>query len=225
MQTYDVVIIGAGHNALVCAAYLLKVGYSVLLLERRSLPGGGATTEELLPKQAPGFRFNPCAIDHIFIHLGPVVQELELAKYGLEYLFCDPVIFCPHPDGKYFLAHRSVEKTCAEIARYNSRDTEKCAEFADFWQRVVGMLIPIFTAPPKSIVDMAGNSDFAKLKDTLLVFGAPNQTLDLVRTMFSSPMDMLDEYFDSEFLKALLARLAAELSTPPSQKNMALAQL
>lgn len=221
MQTYDVVIIGAGHNALVCAAYLLKAGYSVLLLERRSLPGGGATTEELLPQEAPGFRFNPCAIDHIFIHLGPVVQELELAKYGLEYLFCDPVIFCPHPDGKYFLAHRSVEKTCAEIARYNSRDAEKYAEFADFWQRLVGMLIPIFTAPPKSIVDMAGNFDFAKLKDALSVFGAPNETLDLVRTMFSSPMDMLDEYFDSEFLKAPLARLAAELSTPPSQKNMA----
>ena len=111
MQSYDVVIIGAGHNGLVCAAYLLKAGYSVLLLEKRSVPGGAATTEESLPTEAPGFKFNLCAIDHEFIHLGPVVQELELGKYGLEYLECDPVVFCPHPDGKYFLGHKSLEKT------------------------------------------------------------------------------------------------------------------
>ena len=82
MPTYDVVIIGAGHNGLVCAAYLLKAGYSVALLEKRAIPGGGATTEESMPEEAPGFKFNLCAIDHEFIHLGPVVEELELNKYG-----------------------------------------------------------------------------------------------------------------------------------------------
>ena len=131
MQQYDVVIIGAGHNGLVCAAYLLKAGYSVALLEKRSVPGGAATTEELLPKEAPGFKFNLCAIDHEFIHLGPVVEELELEKYGLEYLDCDPVVFCPHPDGKYFLGHKSLEKTCAEIARYSQRDALKYKEFTE----------------------------------------------------------------------------------------------
>jgi beta-carotene ketolase (CrtO type) len=225
MQEYDVVMIGAGHNALVCAAYLLKAGYTVLLLEKNSIPGGASTTEELLPHTAPGFRFNPCAIDHIFIHLGPVIQELELGKYGLEYLFCDPVVFCPHPDGKYFLAHRSVEKTCAEIERFSPRDARKYAEFIGLWQRVIGMLTPIFNAPPKSVIDMAGNFDIAKLKDTFSLFGSVNETLDLVRTMFTSPMDIIDEYFDSEFLKAPLARLAAELSTPPTQKNMAVGSI
>jgi beta-carotene ketolase (CrtO type) len=222
---FDVVVIGAGHNGLICAAYLLKAGYRVLLLEKREFPGGGATTEELLPEEAPGFRFNPCAIDHIFIHLGPVVKELELHRYGLEYLFCDPVVFCPHPDGKYFLAHRSVEKTCAEIARYSDRDAQKYAEFTDFWQRVIGMLTPAFNAPPKSIVDILGNYDIGKIKDVFSLVGSPNKTLDLIRTMFTSPMDVIDEYFDSEFLKAPLARLAAELSTPPSQKNMAVGSI
>lgn len=225
MESQDVIIIGAGHNALVCAAYLLKAGYTVLLLEKNSLPGGAATTEELLPEAAPGFKFNPCAIDHIFIHLGPVVQELELGKYGLEYLFCDPVVFCPHPDGKYFLAHRSVEQTCAEIARYSPRDAQKYAEFTDFWQRVIGMLTPLFNAPPKSLVDMAGNYDFSKLKDLFSLMGPADRTLDFIRTMFTSPMDIIDEYFDAEFLKAPLARLAAELSTPPSQKNMAVGSI
>lgn len=219
---FDVVIIGAGHNGLVCAAYLLKAGYRVALLEKRSVPGGGATTEELLPDTAPGFVFNRCAIDHEFIHLGPVVRELELEKYGLEYLFCDPVVFCPHPDGKYFLAHKSVEKTCAEIARFHSRDAEKYGEFIDFWQRLLKGMIPIFNAPPKSIVDILGNYDVEKIKDLLSVLGVPNQTLDLIRTLLTSAEDMLNEYFDSEFLKAPLARLASEMGVPPSQKNLAI---
>ncbi|RCJ24938.1 beta-carotene ketolase [Nostoc sp. ATCC 43529] len=222
MQEYDVVLIGGGHNGLVCAAYLLKAGYSVLLLEKRSVPGGAATTEECLPQEAPGFKFNLCAIDHEFIHLGPVVEELELEKYGLHYLECDPVVFCPHPDGKYFLGHKSVEKTCAEIARYSDRDAKKYAEFVDFWQRALGAMIPMFNAPPKSIIDILGNYDITKLKDLFSVIGSPNKTLDFIRTMLTSGEDLLNEWFDSEFLKAPLARLASELGAPPSQKTLAI---
>lgn len=222
MQEYDVVIIGAGHNGLVCAAYLLKAGYSVLLMEKRSVPGGAATTEECLPQQAPGFKFNLCAIDHEFIHLGPVVQELELEKYGLKYLECDPVVFCPHPDGKYFLAHKSLERTCAEIARYNQRDAEKYAEFTQYWQRALGAMIPMFNAPPKSILDILGNYDITKIKDLISVIGSPNKTLDFIRNMLTSAEDLLNEWFDEEFLKAPLARLASELGAPPSQKTIAI---
>ncbi|NMG09683.1 beta-carotene ketolase CrtO [Brasilonema sp. UFV-L1] len=219
MQTVDVVIIGAGHNALVCAAYLLKAGYTVLLLEKNSIPGGGATTEERMPQEAAGFKFNPCAIDHIFIHLGPIVQELELNKYGLEYLFCDPTIFCPHPDGRYYLAHRSVEKTCAEIQRYSPSDAKQYAEFIDFWQRVTNVLIPVFNAPPKSLLDVSGNFDLGKLKDLFSLIGPPDKVLDFIRTLFSSAKDLVEGYFEEEFVKAPLARLAAEMSMPPSQKT------
>ncbi|MBW4610923.1 MAG: NAD(P)/FAD-dependent oxidoreductase [Hassallia sp. WJT32-NPBG1] len=221
METYDVVIIGAGHNGLVCAAYLLKAGYSVLLLEKRSVPGGAATTEECIP-EAPGFKFNLCAIDHEFIHLGPVVEELELEKYGLEYLECDPVTFCPHPDGKYFLGHKSLEKTCAEIARYSERDAKKYAEYTKYWQHALGAMIPMFNAPPKSVLDILGNYDIAKMKDLFSVIGSPSKTLDFVRTMLTSAEDILNEWFDEEFLKAPLARLAAELGAPPSQKTIAI---
>ncbi|MBW4604240.1 MAG: NAD(P)/FAD-dependent oxidoreductase [Calothrix sp. FI2-JRJ7] len=220
MEAYDVVLIGAGHNALVCAAYLLKAGYSVLLLEARSIPGGGATTEELLPEEAPGFKFNPCAINHLFIFLGPVIEELELRKYGLEYLTCDPVVFCPHPDGKYFLAHKSVEKTCAEIARFSKSDAQGYAEYIEFWQRFIKAVTPFFNAAPKSIVDIAGSYGLTHLQDLLSILGGPDTTLDLLRTLLSSPMDNINEYFDEEFVKAPLARLSAELSSPPSQKAM-----
>jgi beta-carotene ketolase (CrtO type) len=220
MQAYDVVIIGAGHNGLVCAAYLLKAGYTVALLEKRSVPGGAATTEECLPKVAPGFKFNLCAIDHEFIFLGTVIQELELQKYGLEYLECDPVLFCPHPDGKYFLGHKSVEKTCAEIARYNERDAKKYAEYTEYWLRIINAMAPMFNAPPKSIIDIAGNFNINQIKDLFAVVGSPGKTLDFVRNMLASAEDILNEWFDEEFLKAPLARLAGELGVPPSQKNL-----
>ncbi|XHX77536.1 MAG: beta-carotene ketolase CrtO [Stenomitos frigidus ULC029] len=219
MQEYDVVIIGAGHNGLVCAAYLLKAGYRVLLLEKRSVPGGAATTEAVMP-ELPDFKFNLCAIDHEFIHLGPVVEELELTKYGLEYLFCDPVVFCPNPDGKYFLGHRSVEKTCAEIEQFSPRDAKKYAEFTAYWQRAIGAMIPVFNAPPKSLIDIAGNYDIAKIKDLFSMIGSTDKTLDFIRTMLTSAEDILNEWFDSEFLKAPLARLSSELGAPPSQKML-----
>jgi beta-carotene ketolase (CrtO type) len=220
MQTYDVVIIGAGHNGLVCAAYLLKAGYSVLLLEKRSVPGGAATTEEVIPEEAPGFKFNLCAIDHEFIHLGPVVEELELTKYGLKYLFCDPVAFCPHPDGRYFLGHRSLDKTCAEIERYSPRDAQRYRQFTEYWQRVIRAMTPMFNAPPKSLLDIAGNYDLQRMKDLFAVIGSTNKSLDFVRTMLTSAEDLLNEWFDSECLKAPLARLATELGAPPSQKML-----
>jgi beta-carotene ketolase (CrtO type) len=222
MQEYDIVIIGAGHNGLVCAAYLLKAGYTVLLLEQRSVPGGAATTEEAMPKEAPGFKFNLCAIDHEFIHLGPVIEELELEKYGLKYLWCDPVVFCPHPDGQYFLAHKSVAATCAEINRFSPKDAVKYREFVKFWQQLLQAMMPIFNAPPKSLIDIAGNYDLQKIKDLFSVLGTPNKTLDLVRTMLSSAEDNISEWFEAEFLKAPLARLAAELGAPPSQKMLAI---
>jgi beta-carotene ketolase (CrtO type) len=222
MQEYDVVIIGAGHNGLVCACYLLKAGYSVLLLEKRLIPGGGATTEESMPEEAPGFKFNLCAIDHEFIHLGPVVKELELEKHGLKYLFCDPVVFCPHPDGKYFLGRQSIEKTSAEIGRYSPKDAERYREFIAFWQHLLQGIAPVFNAPPKSILDIAGNYDLQKLQELFSVLGPPNKTLDLLRTLLSSAEDNVSEWFDSEFLKAPLARLASELGAPPSQKMLAI---
>jgi beta-carotene ketolase (CrtO type) len=221
METYDVIVIGAGHNGLVCAAYLLKAGYSVLLLEKRPVPGGAATTEEAMPVDAPGFKFNLCAIDHEFIHLGPVVEELELSKYGLEYLPCDPVVYCPLPDGSQFLAHKSIEKTCAGIAQYSERDAAKYAEFASYWQQLGGAIAPLFNAPPMAILDILGNYGLENLKDLLSVLGSRNKVLDFVRNMITSPTELLDEWFDSETIKAPLARLAAEIGAPPSQKGIA----
>ena len=79
----------------------------------------------------------------------------------------------------------------------------------------------MFNAPPKSIIDIARNYDYHKFKDLWSIINSIEKSLDFVRTMLSSAEDILNEWFDSEFLKAPLARLASELGAPPSQKNLA----
>ena len=220
MEAYDAIIIGAGHNGLVCAAYLLNAGYSVLLLEKRPVPGGAATTEEALPEQAPGFKFNLCAIDHEFIFLGPIIQELQLQKYGLEYLKCDPHTFCPQPDGRYFLAHQSLERTKSAIARYSERDADKYVEFINYWTKLMSAIAPFFNAPPQSVLGIAKGYKGKNLADFLALAGSKDKALNFIRTMITAPEDLLNEYFDTELVKAPLARLAAEIGAPPSQKGI-----
>jgi beta-carotene ketolase (CrtO type) len=220
MEAYDAIVIGAGHNGLVCAAYLLKAGYSVLLLEKRPVPGGAATTEEALPEKAPGFKFNLCAIDHEFIFLGPIIQELQLHKYGLEYLTCDPHTFCPQTDGRYFLAHQSLEQTQAAIARYSERDAAKYVEFIGYWSKLMSAIAPFFNAPPQSILGIAKGYKGKNLADLLAIAGSKDKALNFIRTMITAPEDLLNEWFDTELVKAPLARLAAEIGAPPSQKGI-----
>ncbi|BAZ45782.1 FAD dependent oxidoreductase [Chondrocystis sp. NIES-4102] len=220
MEAYDAIIIGAGHNGLVCAAYLLQAGYSVVLLEKRPVPGGAATTEEALPVTAPGFKFNLCAIDHEFIFLGPIIEELGLKKYGLKYLTCDPHTFCPQSDGKYFLAHQSLEKTQAAIARYSARDAAKYVEFVGYWSKLMSAIAPFFNAPPQAVLDIAKGYKGKNIADALAIAGSKDKALNFIRTMITAPEDLLNEWFDTELVKAPLARLAAEIGAPPSQKGI-----
>jgi phytoene dehydrogenase-like protein len=82
MPGFDSIIIGGGHNGLTCGAYLAQRGLRVLVLERRDVLGGCCTTEEI--PGCPGFRVSRGGVDHQHICAGPVPQELELAKHGLE---------------------------------------------------------------------------------------------------------------------------------------------
>jgi beta-carotene ketolase (CrtO type) len=93
MPTFDAIIIGGGHNGLTCAAYLAKSGLKVLVLERREVLGGCCPTEDF--PGLPGFRINRGGVDHQHICSGPVVNELDLEKHGLEYLWHEPLWFFP----------------------------------------------------------------------------------------------------------------------------------
>ena len=107
---YDLVVIGAGHNALIAAAYAAKAGYRVGVFERRGLPGGAVSTAEMVP----GYRFDLGGSAHILIRLTPIVDELGLYKYGLEYLELDPLFHASDGQGSWFV-WRDVERTAHEL--------------------------------------------------------------------------------------------------------------
>lgn len=122
-QTADIVVAGAGHNSLITAAYLQKAGFKCLVLDARGVPGGGASTEELL---LPGYKIDGCSTGHTLIQANPVIADDELgliADYGLRYLDPDPVYHVGLPDGEAITMWLDPDRTCEEIARFSRADT------------------------------------------------------------------------------------------------------
>jgi len=121
---YDVIVIGSGHNGLVCGAYLAKAGLRTLVLERRDIVGGAAVTEEF----APGFRAS--RFSYVMSLLHPrVIRDLELGAHGLEVLPAND-LFCPLGGDEYIVYSDDLRKTQAEFARFSRRDAEVYPEFA-----------------------------------------------------------------------------------------------
>jgi len=118
----DVVVIGAGHNGLVCAGYLAAAGLEVCVLEARDVVGGNTLTEELT---LPGFRHDSCSSAHVLIQANPLIADDELgllATYGLRYETTDPAVVLPQPDGDLLVMHRDLGATATELARYSADD-------------------------------------------------------------------------------------------------------
>ena len=107
----DVVVIGAGHNGLICAAYLAQAGLEVCVLEAQDIVGGNTVTEELT---LPGFLHDSCSSAHVLIQSNPVIRDDELgllARYGLSYVFTDPAVVLPLPSGDAVTVHRDLDAT------------------------------------------------------------------------------------------------------------------
>ena len=112
----DAIIVGGGHNGLVCGAYLAKAGLKTLVLERRHIVGGAAVTEEF----SPGFRAS--TFSYIMGHMHPkVIADLELTSFGLEFLKMNEVIY-PLYDGDYIVFTNDPEKNREQIARFSKKD-------------------------------------------------------------------------------------------------------
>src|SRR5271167_1786603 len=119
-ETFDIVLVGAGHNGLVAAAYLARAGRRVLVLERRELVGGCAVTEEIWP----GFRVSTASYLTSLLQ-ERIIRDLELEKFGYHVDAKDPAFFSPFPDGRYFFMWQDQNKTLAEIAKFSKRDAER----------------------------------------------------------------------------------------------------
>jgi phytoene dehydrogenase-like protein len=201
LQNPDAIIIGAGHNGLVTAAYLAGAGRRVLVLERRELVGGCAVTEEIWP----GYQVSTASYLTSLLQ-ERVIRDLELARFGYRVDAKDPAFFSPFPDGRYLFMWQDREKTLAEIAKFSRRDAAAYPAYEDYLERlsqvVEGLLLttpPEF--PPESLGDFV---DYLKLAAKMRGV-SPKDMVGLVKIFTQSAVEFLDQWFESDQFKVTLA--------------------
>ena len=121
MQTYDGVVIGAGHNGLTLAAYLARAGLNVAVVERNPRIGGGCSTDEPV---LPGYRFNLHSNFFMGFRHSPLIRDLELYRFGFSYVEPPVQQAAAFRDGTCVVLHKDLDKSCASLARFSKRDAE-----------------------------------------------------------------------------------------------------
>jgi len=197
---YDAIIIGGGHNGLVNGAYLARAGKKVLVLERRHLVGGATVTEEIFP----GFKFT--VFSYVVSILRPeIIRDLELPRHGLTILPLESTL-TPLPNGDYLYRDADHYRTLRDIARHSARDAEAYEEYSRemyFMAKAVKYILGVIppdptTLNPKDLLGLAGvGRHFLGLDEEKLY------TLTKLMTMGAA--DFLDQWFESDPLKATLS--------------------
>ncbi|MBS7542794.1 phytoene desaturase family protein [Ancylobacter oerskovii] len=202
-KNYDAIIIGAGHNGLVCANYLAKAGQKVLVLERRDVVGGAAVTEEI----APGFRAS--IFSYLMSLLHPrIIRELELKKHGLEVLPCSDMV-SPLDGEDYILFSDNVAKSQASFARFSKHDAEIYPEFDRYLSEAANIVRKLLWETP---VDPT-KRDWRTFKDGASLLWRHRKIgrkmYRIVDMLTMSAYDFLREWFDDERVMAVLAYYAS----------------
>ncbi len=199
-KPFDAIVIGGGHNGLVCAAYLAKAGRRVLVLEKRHVLGGAAVSEEL----HEGFTYSVCS--YVVSLLRPwIIRDLDLVRHGYQTIPLE-CSFTPYPDGRSLCRGSDAEGTRREIARFSTRDAEIYPEYGRAMGRLAAFAKPIIDAPapdprsanPRELFDLLRlGKRFRDLPEALF-----EQELGLLSM---SAADFLDGWFESDELKSPMA--------------------
>ena len=195
---YDVVIVGGGHNGLVCACYLAGAGLRVRVLERRAVVGGAAVTEEF----APGFR-NSTAAYTVSLLNPKIIRELKLADHGLRIVERRFANFLPLPDGRSFRLGPTLEDTQRELARFSARDAARLPDYYRTIETAADTLRALVLKTPPNLGGgwrdwlraLALGGRLARLKRA--------EQRDLWELVTRSAGDLLDYWFDSDPIKAV----------------------
>jgi phytoene dehydrogenase-like protein len=201
-DNYDIVIIGAGHNGLVCAAYLGMAGLKVKVVERRPVIGGAAVTEEF----HPGFR-NSVAAYTVSLLNPKVIRDLNLTSHGLKIVERRALNFLPTEDGRYLLTGEG--RTKAEIAKFSERDAALYDDYGAELDAITDVLRDLVLQQPPNLVEGWSLSSLREAMRLAFV-GKRLRQLDIERQralldLFAkSAADYLDRFFESDPIKAVL---------------------
>ena len=201
---YDLIVVGAGHNALISAAYAAKAGYRVGVFERRPVVGGAVSTVE----HVPGYQFDLGGSAHILIRLTPIVEELGLYDYGLEYLELDPLFFAPYDDESSVFIYRDVDRTCERLDRQFPGEGERYRRFVDAWAPFSRTVRNVFLSAP---------SPFELGKSFVLGESAQVDWQNALSAIMRPYGEVVDQYFEEEKVKTPLVWMAAQSGPPPTE--------
>lgn len=198
--SYDMIIVGAGHNGLVTAAYLARAGLRVLVLERREVVGGACVTEQLWP----GFKVSTASYVNSLLR-PEIIRDLELSRHGYELLPRSPSSFTPFPDGRYLLLGPDKEMTRREVAKFSSRDADALPRYEAMLERVANFVEPTLLMTPPNPWSLSPRDLWAlgKLGWGFLKLGKDGARAIEILTGAARPI--LDRWFESEELKIALA--------------------
>jgi phytoene dehydrogenase-like protein len=200
-ETYDAIIIGAGHNGMALATYLGKSGWRVLLLERRLEEGGGLSTEQYT---RPGYLHNLHSNYHTFVGLCPVYDDLELVggTDGVSYVHPPVQMGSIFEDGTALTIHTDMQKTHASMSRFSQKDADT---FMRLYKEVKGfqdlMIGTLMYAPPIDVNYITQALSTWKVEDKTEFFRAKLRSMSI--------NDFLDKHFEHDKIKAMLAFHAA----------------
>ncbi len=197
MAKYDAIIIGAGHNGLVTAAYLAKAGRRVLVLEQRPVIGGAAVTEEVFP----GFKFSVCSYV-VSLFRPHIIRELELTKHGMQLIPLE-CSFTPHLEGPGLVRWSDANRTRREVSRFSQKDAEIYPEFALAMSKMSFFVKHIIDSPPPEVGSIHPNelSQLMRLVGHLRDLGPDMMELH-AQLLTMSGVDFLKMWFESDALLA-----------------------
>src|SRR5690348_13372685 len=199
-KSHDAIIIGGGHNGLTNAAYLARAGKKVLVLERRYVLGGAAVTEEIIP----GFKFSVCS--YVVSLLRPeIIRDLDLPRHGLEILPLDGT-FTPMPNGDHLWRVNDHAKTRRELVRHSRRDAEAYDEFGKEMVQMCRFVKPLLgmTPPDPTSLNLSGLNKLRFLARRFQSLPG-EEKYNLVQLMTMSAADFLDQWFETDVLKATMS--------------------
>lgn len=209
--SYDCVIIGAGHNGLICAADLAAAGWKVLVLERREIVGGACVTEELWP----GYRVSTASYV-VSLLLPEIEQDLELAKHGYRVLPRNPSSFTPTEDGHWLLLGPDDESNRNEIAKFSQADAEAFPRYEALLERIAERLEPVLTRTAPNLLPLPSSwrkqsigskfRDFRSGWSLHAALGELGEDLpEAIELLSGAARPILDRWFESDVLKSTLA--------------------